>query len=109
MTRDITDRMELFGANVEVRRIALNFDQIEQYSPPPNPAKITDSRANSYIDRYGSESWELDALNPATLKELITDEVLSLTDEDLLYEEKSREQDEKDRMKVYAEKLDILD
>lgn len=108
MTRDITDRMELFGANVEVRRIALNFDQIEQYSPPPNPAKITDSRANGYIDRYGSESWELDALNPATLKNLITDEVLLLTDMDLWDEERSREMKEKDSMKVYAEKLDIL-
>lgn len=108
MTRDITDRMELFGANVEVRRIALNFDQIEQYAPPPNPAKITDSRANGYIDRYGSESWELDALNPATLKELITDEVLLLTDMDLWDEERSREMKEKSSMKVYAEKLDIL-
>lgn len=108
MTRDIADRMELFGTNVEVKRIALNFDQIEQYAPPPNPAKITDSRANGYIDRYGSESWELDALNPATLKELITDEVLLLTDMDLWDEERSREMKEKSSMKVYAEKLDIL-
>lgn len=107
MTRDITDRMELFGANVEVKRIALNFDQVEKYNPPPNPAKITDSRANSYIDRYGAESWELDALNPATIKEMITDEVLFLTDMDLWETEKRREEKEKDSMKVYADKLDL--
>lgn len=109
MTRDIQDRMELFGTNVEVRRIALNFNQVEQYTPPPNPAKITDSRANGYIDRYGAESWELDALNPSIIKNLITDEVLFLTDMDLWETEKRREEHEKDSMKVYASKLDDLE
>lgn len=73
MTRDIADRLSLFGASTEVHRIALNFDQVEQYSPPPNPAKLTDSRAEGYIEKYGTESWELDALDPATLNELIVD------------------------------------
>lgn len=73
MTRDIADRLSLFGASTEVHRIALNFDQVEQYSPPPNPAKLTDSRAEGYIEKYGAESWELDALDPATLNELIVD------------------------------------
>lgn len=109
MTRDIQDRMELFGTNVEVRRIALNFNQVEQYTPPPNPAKITDSRANGYIDRYGTESWELDALNPSIIKNLITEEVLFLTDMDLWETEKRREEHEKDSMKVYASKLDDLE
>lgn len=109
MTRDIQDRMGVFGADVEVRRIALNFDQVEQYSPPPNPAKITDSRANSYIARYGAESWELDALNPSILKRLIEDEVNALTDMDLLEVERNREEKEKDSMFIYAEKLDILE
>lgn len=72
MTRDIGDRLALFGAKVEVRRIALNMDQVEVYSPPPNPAKLTDARANGYITRYGNQSWELDALDPATLDRLIT-------------------------------------
>ena len=39
MTRDIRDRLELFGATVLVQRCALNADQVEQYGPPPNPAK----------------------------------------------------------------------
>ena len=61
--------------SLEIRRIALNMDQVEQYDPPPNPAKLTDSRANDYIENYGDESWELDALDPATLSALITTEV----------------------------------
>jgi hypothetical protein len=49
MSRDITDRMTAFGANVCIDRIALNRDQIDAYNPPPNPAKITDTRASGYI------------------------------------------------------------
>ena len=72
MTRDIGDRLALFGAEVTVRRIALNMDQVDQYQPPPNPAKLTDARATGYITRFGNESWELDALDPTTLDALIT-------------------------------------
>jgi hypothetical protein len=50
MSRDIRDRLLLFlygdghdGDRFQVERIALNMDQVELYSPPPNPAKITDS------------------------------------------------------------------
>jgi hypothetical protein len=72
MTRDLADRLSMFAeGEVEVQRIALNFDQIEQYSPPPNPAKATDPRFASYQIEYGDESWELDALDPRTLRGLI--------------------------------------
>ena len=83
MTRDITDRLALFtGQPVEVRRVALNLDQVEQYSPPPNPAKVTDARAARYIDQYGHESWELDALEPSVLDRLIRDEVTPYVNQD---------------------------
>jgi hypothetical protein len=72
MTRDIEDRLALFGAAATVRRIALNMDQVNTYRPPPNPAKLTDARATGYISRYGPESWELDALDPTTLDALIS-------------------------------------
>lgn len=74
MTRDNLDRLKLLthdrGA-VEVKRIALNRDQVDHYNPPPNPAKITDSRAEDYIRRHGRVSWELDALEPRVLEDLI--------------------------------------
>jgi hypothetical protein len=83
MTRDIQDRFILFGADVEVRRIALNMDQVQAYGPPPNPAKITDSRAREYIAEHGTESWELDALEPTVLAELVRSEVMSIRDNSL--------------------------
>jgi hypothetical protein len=89
MSRDIQDRLELFIARdrgysainrLEIRRIALNMDQVEQYGPPPNPAKITDSRAKGYIELHGDESWELDALEPSVLDELIQSHIAPMID-----------------------------
>lgn len=75
MSRDIQERLEMFGASPEFKRLALNMDQIEEFTPPPNPAKLSDSRAKGYIERYGCSSWELDALKPETLDELLGDHI----------------------------------
>lgn len=81
MTRDVTDRLEIFSeGTVRVDRLALNMDQVEKYQPPPNPAKITDSRAAKYIEIHGDESWELDALDPKTLAALIEKAIKSVRD-----------------------------
>ena len=82
MTRDIEDRLALFCGYVQVQRLALNWDQIEQYSPPPNPAKLTDARANGYVAEFGDSSWELDALEPAVIAELIQNAVVGVRDDD---------------------------
>jgi hypothetical protein len=81
MSRDIQDRMATFESQVQLRRLALNMDQITQYSPPPNPAKLTDSRATDYVRKFGDESWELDALEPTVISDLIQAEVELLRDE----------------------------
>jgi hypothetical protein len=83
MTRDILDRIQLFMGGTEVRRLALNMNQIEEYDPPPNFAKITDSRAKGYIEEFGDESWELDALEPSIITGLIREAVEGVRDQDL--------------------------
>lgn len=84
MTRDIEDRLNLFSgyADIEVRRIALTMEQIEQQNPPPNPAKMTDSRYAGYVAEFSDESWELDALEPQFISDLIRDEILEERDEE---------------------------
>ena len=83
MTRDINDRQNLFADNPPiVRRIALNMSQVDQFNPPPNPAKLTDTRANGYISEFGSQSWELDALEPKVLRHLIESTVKEYRDDD---------------------------
>lgn len=97
MTRDITDRInKTFEVSVEIHRIALNMDQIEEHAPPPNPAKTTDSRFQHYRRMYGEDSWELDALEPSILVGLIQDAVLDKRDPDLWEEMKQREDDQKE-------------
>lgn len=100
MTRDITDRLEMFArqADIEINRIALNMNQIEKYAPPPNPAKVTDSRAQVYIAEFGNSSWELDALEPKVLTALIRKTVLKLRDEDKWGEAVEREEHEREQL-----------
>lgn len=84
MSRDIRDRLHIFGINDLVfKRIALNRSQVDKYNPPPNPAKLTDTRAYEYISEHGEESWELDALEPKVIVSLIKGTVLSVRDENL--------------------------
>lgn len=72
MTRDLEERLNLFaGFEVEIERLALNMDQIEELRPPENPAKSTDSRYTEYRRKFGSSSWELDALQPQYLNDLV--------------------------------------
>lgn len=106
MTRDIQERLLMFGANTEVKRIALTYEQVQQYSPPPNPAKITDSRYKAYIEKYGYESWELDALNPTIINDLIVSNVNELTDFELLRARKIKLHKEQDSMTQYLSMLE---
>lgn len=103
MTRDIQARMGVFDAEVTVRRIALNMPQIEELGPPPNPAKVTDSRAGEYIERYGTESWELDALDPDYTVALITEEVLKFRDEDLFAEREELESQQREQLQEVSD------
>jgi len=82
MVRDIQDRLNGFGCNAEVEKIALTMAQIRQYNPPPNPVKMTDTRAEGYRQEHGDESWELDALPPNVLVKLLTDRLDELIDQD---------------------------
>ena len=103
MTRDIQERLEMFGADVYVKRVALTMEQIEFYTPPPNPAKITDSRCEKYIAEFGNESWELDALEPKVITDLIRDEVTAYRDDDLYREVSRKENREKTELQMLCD------
>jgi hypothetical protein len=113
MSRDIVDRLKIFGVNVEFKRLALNMDQVEQYTPPPNPAKVTDSRFKEYEELYGEESWELDALDPAVLVSLIEEAIVEYRDDAAWDDEVEREQDAKTKLskaaKHWGELSDTID
>lgn len=58
-----------------IKLIALTKEQIKKYSPPPNPAKLTDSRSDGYIALHGRQSWEVDALPPEVLDKILDDAI----------------------------------
>ncbi|GHT59518.1 hypothetical protein FACS1894109_15590 [Spirochaetia bacterium] len=101
MTRDIRERLSMFGSSgceMTINRIALNMDQIDKYDPPPNPAKISDSRAEKYIEEFGETSWELDALDPSQLDELVGSTIEKYIDQDIMDEAKERQAVEKEEL-----------
>lgn len=106
MTRDIVDRFEVFGAEVEIKRLALNMDQVRKYNPPPNPAKVTDSRFEGYRREFGKNSWELDALEPRVIVKLIQDNIKKHIDQKKWAAAEKREEASIKEMKSIADRLE---
>lgn len=113
MTRDIEDRLRLFlgghlnagqtAEALDIDRLALNWNQVEEYEPPPNPAKLTDSRSSGYVERFGLSSWELDALEPTVIGELVEVAVAGLREDDLWDDAVEREQRGRDELQRMAD------
>jgi len=98
MIRDIRQRLELMlrqgehyedlfydtgneiDERFEVLPIGLTMEQIKKYNLPANPTKLTDSRANKYIRRFGKTCWEVDALNPKTLTSIVETNIQKIID-----------------------------
>jgi len=110
MTRDIGERLSQFSrdlvGHMNIHRLALNWDQVEQWQPPKNPAKETDSRYQAYADEFGKSSWELDAVEPRTLADLVRDSVTELIDQyqwDLIV---NRENEMRDELVKFADEYE---
>lgn len=108
MVRDIRDRFLEFGTDVDVKKVALTIRQVRRYDPPPNPAKITDPRAEGYIEKYGNSSWEVDALPPSTLTQLIEDELDALIDRSLMDAIIAREDEDKELLRSATAEIMML-
>lgn len=109
MSRDLVERLRLFSrntVNIDFRRLALNMDQVEELKPPPNPAKVTDSRYGSYLENYGAESWELDALPPKYLHSLVAEEIKTMIDWPVWNEALDRIANVKDKILTIADNFE---
>ena len=106
MVRDIRDRMQTFGCNVIVKKVALTIMQVKQYHLPPNPAKLSDPRSGKYIDEYGNESWELDALPPDVLVKMVENEIMNTLNWSMMKKIIEQENVDKKRMKKFGNEED---
>lgn len=104
----VADGVEADGLIPEVDRVALNMSQIEEYNPPPAPAKVTDSRAGKYIEEHGEDCWELDALEPQVLEAVLREAIDRYRDEDLWNEIRDREEEERELIIAAADRWDDI-
>lgn len=110
MTRDVRERLEMFSANqLEIKRLALNMDQVDDLQPPENPAKETDSRFQAYLAEFGDKSWELDAVEPRALADMVREAVYALRDVNLWDAAVKREQKMKDTLQAFADNYEDED
>jgi hypothetical protein len=107
MTRDLTERLQMFSyeQDIELRRIALNMDQIEELKPPENPAKSSDARFEGYRETHGESSWELDAIEPKQLVALVRENAEEFIDPDHWEETQDAIKRVKDRLQQMADEF----
>lgn len=108
MVRDIAARLNEFAPDltypIKVQKLALTMEQVQKYNPPPNPAKRTDSRFTGYVAKHGDESWEVDALPPNVLTQIITSAFENVIDQDAFDKVCVREKADSARVRAAVKK-----
>ena len=63
-------------------------------------------RCRKYIEQYGDESWELDALEPQVITDLITNEVTAFRNDEIYQAVCDKESREKDELRMLERNYD---
>jgi hypothetical protein len=74
--RDLPARLERYGGNVEIRRLAIDSD--DKYDQLPNfsvEEKRDDPRYRWFKGNYGDLCWELDAMSPVVLRDRVAEAI----------------------------------
>jgi hypothetical protein len=97
--RHINETFDL--PNVEVIRMAITKEQIDEFDIPPMPTKPSDSRYSKWVAEHGDVSCvELDAIEPDDLAKIIKADIMSLWDKDAA--DKRKEEIKEGRDKVQS-------
>jgi hypothetical protein len=73
---DLPDRLENYGGeHVELRRIALKREQTPGLLSFPAAEKKADKRYRWFVGNFGQRCWELDALDPNVLRNIVQTEI----------------------------------
>ena len=98
--RELVDRA--YPTEVEVERVAVTKEQIEELKLPTRPTKTTDTRARTFIAEHGTGSVELDALPPDVLRGLVDERMEQHMDPRRLALLKLAEQQEREGLAAFA-------
>lgn len=105
--RALKENLENLGCHsVEIKRVALNEDQVIAWGLPPAPTKVTDSRS---VHWDGLGQVELDAVRPEKLMALLETAIAEIFDQSLYDELKEAEASEREEyrkeLKEYVQSL----
>lgn len=92
--RSVAENLSRMGVEGEVKRIALNQQQITEMGLPSVPAKLKDTRTRNW---GGVGVVELDAVEPNTLTQMVTDSLMEHFDTRLYGVLKQREKIEREQ------------
>ncbi len=102
-TRSLRD---LHGVPVEVVRVGLTMEQIDEQEAPPAFAKETSTRYKQYVERTGSnECWEVEALDPDFLQNELHEAILSVLDVEQLNAVQERQVEEQKQISAIRARL----
>jgi len=100
---DLPNRLERYGAELSIERIALIDEDVFESDLPSFNAetKIGDSRYSWFTQNYGYQCWELDALSPVVLRERVEQTIKYEIDLELWYGAINVEYVEKNSMEQF--------
>jgi hypothetical protein len=77
MSANLEKKLRQFGADITFERLAINSEQIIQWNLPRRETKQADTRCRQFFDTFGAntQSVELDALHPNTLRQIVREAI----------------------------------
>jgi hypothetical protein len=104
--RDIPARLRDYGGNhVELKRIALTAEQTTELRSFPASDKRSDPRYKWFVQNYGERCWELDAMDPRHLRDLVRAEINALIDPELWAEQEALQNQERRALDLHMQFL----
>jgi hypothetical protein len=105
---DLPERLERYEGRVHLRRLALDRQDTATLGDGPSFAaedKQTDTRYQWFIARYGRRCWELDAMNPNTLRQRVEQAILRHIDTARWVRSKVAEETEKESFRTIIRRM----
>lgn len=96
LVRSMRDDFHVRKNQITPVRAALSHEQVKDLGLPPNKetAKNTSSNYDAFVRRYGHDVYELEAVSPATLQQMLRDAIQSILDHDAFRAEVEQEADD---------------
>jgi len=98
---DLPSRLDRYGSRWEFKRIAVTEDDTPGLPHFDAATKANDSNYQWFVDRYGSRCWELDAIDPNTLRQRVREQIEARLDLSAWEHAKYIEQAEVDSMRDF--------